>query len=88
MGRGPARRLHPHGGDPGRVRRPTVFCGWYAFFDGYHYDAFPQLVILAAANVIDGSITIPNTDYFCDVFNIAGEIDDFQANPTESPRHR
>jgi hypothetical protein len=67
---------------PGGYTAPVFFCGWY---DGFHYDAFPQLVILAVANVFEGEITIPNTDYFCDVFNIEGEIDDLHANPTEVP---
>src|SRR5680860_1479857 len=49
------------------------------------YDAFPQLVVLGANFVIEGEITIPNTDYFCDVFNIKGGIDDIHANPTAPP---
>jgi|GEM_PF-6459554 len=64
---------------------PVVFCGWYAYYGGFVYDAFPQLVVLGANFVIEGEITIPNTDYFCDVFNIKGGIDDIHANPTAPP---
>jgi hypothetical protein len=70
---------------PAGYGAPVWFCGWYAEWGGFHYDAFPQLVIPDVYNVFEGEITIPNTDYFCDVFNIVGEIDDLVANPTEDP---
>ena len=69
---------------PAGYGKPVVFCGWWAEYDGFIYDAFPQLVILAGV-VVEGAITIPNTEYMCDWFNIEGGIDDLQANPTEAP---
>ena len=63
---------------------PVAFCGWYAYWGGFHYDAFP-LPVPSPGGLIEGEITVPNTDYFCDVVNIEGEIDDITANPTRVP---
>ncbi len=63
---------------------PIVFCGWYAYWGGMAYDAFPSLVP-SPGGVVEGVMYIPATEYFCDWFNIEGDIDDITAGWRRQP---
>lgn len=54
---------------PDGYTEPIVFCNWTAFYNGAIYDAFPHHVP-STGGLIEREITIPNTTYHCDLFNI------------------
>ena len=60
---------------PVQSAEPIVFCGWTATWGGFIYDAFPQIVDNVEGSFA-GEITVPNTQYFCDLMNVSGTPDD------------
>ena len=72
---------------PDGYDEPIVFCEWTAFYDGLVYDDFSH-VVPSAGGLVEGEITIPNTNYACDFYNIATSVgvggpDSVVANPQD-----